>query len=151
MFYNVNAMIVIKNKLIPFGRYTTINLFGIVFTKEEMTEKIINHERIHTIQMLELALVVSIIVLTLIVFFDISLWWFLIACPAYYVWYIVEYMWISIMHSKQVCAYRDVSFEEEAHANDDNLDYINNRKVFSWCKYLKSESNHNQSNKDCCN
>ena len=72
MFYNVNVMIVIKNKFIPFGSYTTINLFGIVFTKEEMTKKIINHERIHTIQMLELALVVSIIVLTLIVFFNIS-------------------------------------------------------------------------------
>ena len=55
------------------------------------------------------------------------------------------------MHNKQLCAYKDISFEEEAHANDDNLDYINNRKIFSWCKYLKSESNHKRSDKDCCN
>lgn len=143
-------MIVIKNKFIPFGVYTTMNLFGIIITKTKLNDKIINHERIHTMQMLEVAIVVACIISALIVFADISAWWLLISCPTYYIWYVIEYMWIRIMHDKQVCAYKDVSFEEEAHANDDNLDYIKNRKLFTWIKYLACESNHND-DKNCCN
>lgn len=143
-------MIVIKNKSIPFGTYTTMNLFGIVFTKVEMTEKIKNHERIHTVQMLEMAAVVAVIILAFVLLADISAWWLLISCPTYYVWYVFEYMWISVMHDKQVCAYKDISFEEEAYYNDDNLNYISSRKPFAWTKYLDCESNH-KDDRNCCN
>lgn len=53
-------MIVIRNRLIPIGRrYGAINLFGILFAKPDMplTPEVINHERIHTRQMLELLIV----------------------------------------------------------------------------------------------
>ena len=61
-------MIIVKNKIIPFGSYTTINLFGILFTKSDyLSPTTINHERIHTKQMLELLIV------------------------GYYLWYIIEY------------------------------------------------------------
>ena len=39
-------------------------------------------------------------------------------------------------HIKQHDAYKDVSFEEEAHINDDNLNYISERKHYTWTKYL---------------
>ena len=55
-------MIVIKNNFIPFGSYTAMNLFGIVFTKEEANEKMLNHEKIHSVQIIEMAIVAAIII-----------------------------------------------------------------------------------------
>lgn len=111
------TMIIVKNKIIPFGSYTTINLFGILFTKSDYLSPItINHERIHTKQMLEM----------LIVF--------------YYLWYCIEYVIVRFCHRKQNAAYHDISFEEEAHNNDDNLHYLDNRKHFAWWKYVRLRS-----------
>lgn len=108
-------MIVIKNKLIPFGKYTAINLFGIVFTKEDLDPVSYNHEHIHLKQMQEM------------------LW------IGFYLWYVIEYfiIWFARFGSKQSTKYHDISFEEEAHNNDTNLNYIKTRKHYSWTKYLK--------------
>ena len=143
-------MIVIKNKLIPFGRYTTINLFGILFTKKDIDEEVRNHEKIHTAQIIEMTVVSAILLSIIVSIANISYWWILASVFTYYVWYCVEYMFISIMHDKQICSYRDISFEEEAHLNDYNLDYLSVRKPFAWFKYIKSESNHKE-DKNCCN
>ena len=110
-------MIIVKNKIIPFGSYTTINLFGILFTKSDYLSPItINHERIHTKQMLELLIV------------------------GYYLWYIIEYIIVRFCHKKQNDAYHDISFEEEAHNNDNNLHYLDNRKHFACWKYVRLRS-----------
>lgn len=110
-------MIIVKNKIIPFGSYTTINLFGILFTKSDsLSPMTINHERIHTKQMLELLIV------------------------GYYLWYIIEYIIVRFCHKKQNDAYHDISFEEEAHNNDNNLHYLDNRKHFAWWKYVRLRS-----------
>ena len=94
-------MIIIRTRHFPFGSYTTINLFGILFTKnKKLSKRTINHERIHTKQMKEM----------LFIFF--------------YLWYGLEYIIIRLFHAKQNDAYHDVSLEEEAHNNDDNQDYI---------------------------
>lgn len=42
--------------------------------------------------------------------------------------------------NKQNERYHDVSFEEEAHNNDSNLDYISTRKHYAWFKYIKLRS-----------
>lgn len=111
------TMIIVKNKIIPFGSYTTINLFGILFTKSDYLSPItINHERIHTKQMLELLII------------------------GYYLWYIIEYIIVRFCHKKQNDAYHDISFEEEAHNNDNNLHYLDNRKHFAWWKYVRLHS-----------
>lgn len=110
-------MIIVKNKIIPFGSYSTINLFGILFTKSDyLSPTTINHERIHTKQMLELLIV------------------------GYYLWYIIEYIIVRFCHRKQNDAYHDISFEEEAHNNDNNLHYLDNRKHFVWWKYVRLRS-----------
>lgn len=108
-------MKIIKNKLIPFGNYTTINLFGIIFTKIDLDPVDINHEKIHTKQMQEMLYI------------------------GFYLWYIIEYiiLWFARLTSSQSTRYHDVSFEEEAHNNDTNLNYINTRKHYAWLKYLK--------------
>ena len=111
-------MKIIHNKLIPFKGYSTINLFGILFTKEkELSPKTINHESIHTAQMKEMGYVF------------------------FYLWYVIEYCLIRLFHNKQSGAYHDVSFEEEAYNNDRNLNYLYERKRYAWIKYIKIRSN----------
>ena len=114
-FYGKTKVIV--NKLIPFSNYTTINLFGVLFTKNKILNKYsINHEAIHTAQMKEMGYVF------------------------FYIWYIIEYLLIRVFHKKQGDAYRDVSFEEEAYYNQRDLTYLDNRKHYSWVKHLKIKS-----------
>lgn len=112
-------MIIIKNKWFPFGGYKAINLFGILFTKGELDQITINHESIHTEQMKEM----------LFLFF--------------YLWYGIEYLIIRLFNikDKQSNIYHEVSLEEEAYNNDNNLDYLLNRKHYSWIKYLNPRSN----------
>lgn len=108
---------VIVNKLIPFGAYITINLFGILFTKYKILNKYtINHEAIHTAQMKEMGYIF------------------------FYLWYGIEYLLIRLFHKKQGDAYHDVSFEEEAYLNQKDLTYLNTRKHYSWVKHLKIKS-----------
>ena len=111
-------MKIIKTKHFPFGNYSTINLFGILFTKQaEIGITTLRHEAIHTAQMKEM----------LYIFF--------------YLWYGVEYLLIRAFHKKQNSAYHDVSFEEEAHLNDTNPEYLSKRKKYAWIQYVKLKSN----------
>ena len=41
-------MKIIKTKWFPFRGYKAINLFGILFTKGDLSDTEINHEAIHT-------------------------------------------------------------------------------------------------------
>lgn len=113
-----NDVKVIYNKIIPFKGYAVINLFGILFSKLKVLNRYtINHESIHTEQMKEMGYIF------------------------FYVWYGIEYCLIRFFHKKQSNAYHDVSFEEEAHNNTYNLDYLKTRKRYSWVKYIKIKSN----------
>lgn len=110
-------MKVIQNKLIPFKGYSYINLFGLIFTrdKSKISDKSYNHEKIHLKQMQEM------------------LW------IPFYLWYGIEYVLIRLcrLFSKQNTVYHDVSFEEEAYNNQDDYEYPETRKHYSWLKYLK--------------
>ena len=59
-----------------------------------------------------------------------------------HLWYGIEYLIILCFAkwNKQNERYHDVSFEEEAHNNDSNLDYISTRKHYAWFKYIKLRS-----------
>jgi hypothetical protein len=109
-------MVVIKNKLIPFKGFLAINLFGIVFVRSEIfnkfTDKIKNHEAIHSKQMIEM----------LFVFF--------------YLWYLIEWIIRLIQYKDSKVAYKNISFEAEAFKNEANLDYLKDRKLYAWTKFL---------------
>jgi hypothetical protein len=98
-------------RFITFKGVTAISLapFGIyildAFLKDEV---MINHEKIHWRQQLEM----------LIVFF--------------YCWYLIE--WLVRMFSKE--PYRNISFEREAFHNARNPDYLKTRRKFAWIRYL---------------
>jgi len=101
-------------KLITFGWAAGITLspFGVYIKEKYLSNKImINHESIHWKQQLEM----------LIIFF--------------YLWYLIEWLIRIPINGKK--AYISLSFEREAHDNDNNLDYIKTRKHFSWIKYIK--------------
>ena len=104
-------MRVIKTKHFPFGGYKAINIFGIVFTKGELSKKELNHEAIHTVQMKELLYI------------------------GFYIWYFFE--WLIRLLLEPSSAYRSISFEREAYANENNLHYLYDRKRFNWMRYLR--------------
>ena len=105
-------MKVVYNNIIPFPGFKAINLFGILFarTGSKIDSKTINHESIHTAQMKEM----------LYIFF--------------YIWYVLE--WVVRLFMKGN-AYRNISFEREAYDNENNLEYLDERDNFSWCKYIE--------------
>lgn len=56
-------MKVIRNRFLPIGkRYGAINLFGVLFVKRDMavTNRVLNHEKIHTMQIASSDISVSI-------------------------------------------------------------------------------------------
>lgn len=73
---------------------------------------LINHEKIHLHQQRELLIV------------------------PFYILYITEWLVRTILYLDSYRAYQNISFEREAYANEDNLDYLKNRKAFSFIKYL---------------
>jgi len=73
---------------------------------------LINHERIHLKQQLELFII------------------------PFYIFYLTEWLIRCLLYMDTYKAYQNISFEREAYQNEDNLDYVNNRTVFSFIKYL---------------
>lgn len=104
-------MKIIRNNIIPFPGFKAINLFGVLFVRgnAEISEVTLNHEEIHTKQMKEM----------LYIFF--------------YLWYVIEW---SIRLFMPGNAYRNISFEREAYSNEENLEYLKNRKRYSWFSYI---------------
>ena len=97
-------MIIIKNNFIPFGRYTTMNLYGLLFTKRNnLKDDVINHEGIHSVQILELAIVGILFTLLLIFIFKISYWYLLFGGSLFYIWYLIVFIFVRFFHKKQNC------------------------------------------------
>ena len=104
-------MLVIRNKYLPFKQFKAINLLGVVFMRPEAkaSERLLNHERIHTRQMLEMLVV------------------------GFYLWYLIEWL-IRLLQPGN--AYRNISFEREAFDNEHNLNYLSERKPYTWMRYI---------------
>ena len=130
-------MIKIKNKTIPFGaRFKAINLFGILFYKGSLpNEKTIRHEKIHTRQIVEIMLVAIPIAIVLSLF--VKVWiTILLYIFSFYIVYLLEWFIKIFKYWNFHKTYRNISFEKEAYVNQDDIDYLKNRKHFSWIKYI---------------
>ncbi len=108
-------MIIIRNSLLPFGKFTAMNIFGIMLCRKNavITQETINHERIHTAQLIETGFI------------------------GFYVWYVIEWL---VKLPFRGNAYRKISFEREAYDHMDDLDYLSHRKHYAWCKLLRIKS-----------
>lgn len=105
-------MPVIKNKFLPIGKnFYAINLFGLIFAKGECDYHMLNHEKIHTRQMLEL-----------LVF-------------PFYLLYILEWIIRYLKSGDPYTAYRNISFEKEAYSNQYDMNYLKRRKAYKFIKY----------------
>lgn len=108
-------MILITSKyLVPKG-YSGITLFPFVFMRDKTLAAnpvFINHERIHLRQQAELLVL------------------------PFYLLYITEYFIRRLAYPTQKEAYRNISFEREAYANETDVDYLSQRKPWSFLKHL---------------
>lgn len=102
---------------LPFMRTNGMAIFPFLFVKYKKPSKVlINHERIHFRQQIELLIF------------------------PFYLWYILEYLIHRLNGKNANQAYMNISFEREAYANDNNLAYLKKRKVWSFWQYLFNDN-----------
>lgn len=107
-------MKIIQNKFSDFilaKGFAGITIWPFIFirTGKPLTPDLINHERIHGRQQIEMLII------------------------PFFLWYGLEWLY-RILTTKN--AYRNISFEREAYANDDDPLYLDNRRPWGWIKYL---------------
>lgn len=88
--------------------------FILLRNKEDKSDlHLVHHERIHIIQQIEMLVL------------------------PFFIWYLTEYAYRMIQYKFDGHkAYRNISFEREAYANEHDLDYLKKRKFYSFLKYV---------------
>lgn len=112
-------MKIIYNNILPPKGFTAINIFGVIFARQEgkpIDKFVINHEAIHTAQVKELLYI------------------------PFYILYVLEWAVRCIQHRDWKKAYFNISFEREAYANHNNLEYLKRRKYYNFLNYLVSKN-----------
>ncbi len=107
-------IIIVSKYLIPKG-YTGLTFFPFVVLKYRIDKEnkvLINHERIHLRQQIELLLL------------------------PFFIWYGIEFLIRLLICKNRQLAYRSISFEKEAYQNEKNTAYLAQRKWFSFFKFL---------------
>ena len=108
-------MIVLVVRFFTNKRYRGITIypFVIVTQKEDGGNFVLlNHEKIHIKQQLELLVL------------------------PFFVWYGIEFLIRFLKYRDWSTAYRNISFERESYANEEDLDYLKKRSLWNWVKYL---------------
>ncbi|GGG55982.1 hypothetical protein BXY58_1655 [Epilithonimonas arachidiradicis] len=108
-------IIIICQRLLKNTKISGITLFPFILLRKSeyrQNSTLINHERIHIRQQLELLVV------------------------PFYIWYLTEYYLRYLKYKNPDLAYRNISFEREAYANEHNPDYLMSRKFWSFFKYI---------------
>jgi hypothetical protein len=106
--------LIVTKYLIPKG-YRGLAFFPFVFVKYRLDKEnavFVNHERIHMRQQLEMLVI------------------------PFFIWYIIEFLIRLGQFKKWSLAYRNISFEREAYANEKNMDYLKNRSFWMFLKYV---------------
>lgn len=87
--------------------------FILIKHKHQKQDRIlINHEKIHLRQQIELLII------------------------PFYVIYLLNYLINLVRYRNHHRAYFNIAFEKEAYACDQHLNYLKNRKFFAWINYL---------------
>lgn len=106
-------MVILKTKLLP-KNVVAITLYPFIFVNKikKINEYVVNHEKIHLRQQIELLIL------------------------PFYFWYLSEYLIRLIVYKDTHKAYMNISFEKEAYENEGNLEYLDKRKALSFLKYV---------------
>ncbi|WP_200926416.1 hypothetical protein [Pedobacter sp. Leaf41] len=89
-------------------------IFPFILLKSEKLKsdmEIINHEKIHLRQQLELLIL------------------------PFYILYLINYLFNLIIYKKHDLAYRKIIFEQEAYRHDADLKYLKNNSWYGWIKW----------------
>ena len=89
-----------------------MTIWPFIFARCELGDVYLNHEKIHGRQQVEMLVVLFLL------------------------WYSIEWLIRFCLYGDSNKAYKNISMEREAYANQNNPDYLNHRKLFSWTKYL---------------
>ena len=98
---------------VPWLHANGMALFPFILVKNaKPSVTLINHERIHLTQQLEMLVL------------------------PFYVWYLTEYIWHKLRYKDSYYAYRKICFEQEAFTHDQDLAYLQHRSFGAWFKFL---------------
>jgi hypothetical protein len=104
-------MILIKGIKLP--KIGGIALWPFIILRTKTPDKvIINHERIHLRQQLEMLIL------------------------PFYIWYLTEWLFLLLKYRNLHEAYMHISFEKEAYGNESDLKYLTNRPFWSFLKHF---------------
>ncbi len=107
-------LLIVSKYLIPKG-YRGLTLFPFVIIRDFLDKEnkvLLNHEKIHIRQQLELLIV------------------------PFFVLYFLEFLLRLIQFKDRNKAYRNISFEREAYANEKDLDYLKKRPFWKFRNYI---------------
>ena len=108
-------MIIVCQTILKNTKINGITLFPFILLRDKADKSnpiLLNHEKIHLRQQLEL----------LIIFF--------------YLWYVLEYFYWYLKLKNSFMAYRYISFEREAYAKECDLNYLQTRKLWGFWRYI---------------
>lgn len=113
-------MKLVYNNIIPFKGYLAMCVFPFIFVRKDaraIKTTDINHETIHGKQQIEMLFVL------------------------FFVWYGIEWLvrWVAYGFDGHL-AYKNISFEQEAYLNENDLSYPYERKLYSFVRYLFKKS-----------
>ncbi|MCL5246875.1 hypothetical protein M4I21_13715 [Cellulophaga sp. 20_2_10] len=106
---------ILVSKLFFRKNYVGLSLWPFIILKSDALrddDSLINHEKIHLRQQLELLVL------------------------PFYILYLSEFAIRCLVYRDSYKAYQNLSFEREAYFNEDNPNYLNERRPFSFIKYL---------------
>ena len=87
--------------------------FVLVRSKVQKADPIfLNHEKIHLRQQIEMLLL------------------------PFFIWYVLEFLIRLVWYRNRNTAYRNISFEREAYAQEKNMQFLSRRSFWNFIKYL---------------
>lgn len=107
-------MLIVSKYLVPKG-YVGLTIYPFVFLKRrdlKLSKVFMNHERIHLRQQLELLIM------------------------PFFVWYFLEFLYRYLQCRNWQLAYVNISFEREAYAKQNDLEYLTSRPFMKFLSYL---------------
>lgn len=84
------------------------------YKKDKLNAVLLNHERIHLRQQLELLVI------------------------PFFLWYGIEFLFRYFQYKNWNQAYMNISFEREAYLNEKNLHYLKQRSFLNFLNFIKS-------------
>lgn len=110
----LDDLILIVKYLLPRG-YLGLTVYPFILLKNKnlkFDEVLMNHEKIHLRQQLEMLII------------------------PFFLFYLLEFGVRLIQYRNWNLAYRNISFEREAYANEKDPDFLKSRPFWNWFKYI---------------